>query len=164
MFSPPLDKPRVVRGIQDVLCSKRVINYRDKASKVMTEVKSGRVSAETMEWVIRGARFLRGKKDLKQRHGGLVFVGPHVALLEVLLSPQGPQPPDHPLHRLGGNGPALYLHHHLGGIVSVIYYPLRAEDILDSPDHPGLIQGGREHASQRVNRECLRSQSRVLHA
>ena len=76
MFSPPLDKPRVVRVIQDVLCSKRVTNYRDKASKVMTEVKSGRVCAETMEWVIRGLRSLRGKKDLKQRHGGLVFVGP----------------------------------------------------------------------------------------
>ena len=64
MFSPPLDKPRVVRGIQDVLCSKRVINYRDKASKVMTEVKSGRVSAETMEWVIRGLRSFFPLRDL----------------------------------------------------------------------------------------------------
>ena len=76
MFSPPLDKPRVVEVIRDVLCSKRVLNYRGKASKVMMEVNSGCVSAETMEWVIRGLRSLRGKKDLKQRHGGLVFVGP----------------------------------------------------------------------------------------
>ena len=42
----------------------------------MKEVKSGCVSGESMEWAIRGLRSVRAKQELKQRHGGLAFVGP----------------------------------------------------------------------------------------
>ena len=74
MFSPPLDKAVVRSVIQDILCCRRATNSRDKAAQVIREVKSGCMRGETMEWVVRGLRSARAKKELRQR--GLVFVGP----------------------------------------------------------------------------------------
>ena len=76
MFSPPLDKAGVIAVIGDILCSQRVINDRRKAVGVFEELESGCISGESMEWMVRGLRTVRGKRELKQRHGGLVFVGP----------------------------------------------------------------------------------------
>ena len=42
----------------------------------MKEVKSGCVGGETIEWIVRGLRAPRGRKELKQGHSGLVSVGP----------------------------------------------------------------------------------------
>eukprot|EP00904_Undaria_pinnatifida_P005156 jgi/Undpi1/1770/HiC_scaffold_12.g05157.m1 len=76
MFSPPLDQPRVIAVITDILCSKRVMNDRKKAVRVLAKLESGCICGEDMEWIVRGMKTLKAKRELKQRHGGLVFAGP----------------------------------------------------------------------------------------
>eukprot|EP00904_Undaria_pinnatifida_P005153 jgi/Undpi1/1768/HiC_scaffold_12.g05155.m1 len=76
MFSPPLDQPRVIAVITDILCSKRVMNDRKKAVRVLAKMESGCICGEDMEWIVRGMKTLKAKRELKQRHGGLVFAGP----------------------------------------------------------------------------------------
>ncbi len=44
--------------------------------RVLAELESGCMCGENMEWVVRGLRTLKAKRELKQRHGGLVFRGP----------------------------------------------------------------------------------------
>ena len=67
-----------------------------------------------------------------------------MALLELLFAPQGPQSPDHELHGLAGNAPALHLLHHTRSFVPVVQDPLRAEDVPDGLDYPvGLSRGYR---------------------
>ena len=76
MFSPSQDKLGVIFVVKDLLCSKRVMNDRPKAARVLRELEDGFVRAETTEWIIRGLRSPRGRRELAQRHDGLEFVGP----------------------------------------------------------------------------------------
>lgn len=76
MFSTQLDNPGVVNAVKNAICCERVMNDRRKAATVLRELDTGCVSAETMEWVIRGLRSTRGKRELAERHDGLEFVGP----------------------------------------------------------------------------------------
>ena len=76
MFSPMQDKPGVIFVVKDLLCSERVMNDRPKAARVLRELEEGCVRAETLEWIVRGLRSPRGKRELAQRHDGLEFVGP----------------------------------------------------------------------------------------
>eukprot|EP00904_Undaria_pinnatifida_P011961 jgi/Undpi1/7896/HiC_scaffold_24.g10368.m1 len=76
MFNTPLDKPCVVFVVNDILCSERVMNDRRKAKKVLMELEKGCMQAETLEWIIRGLRSPRGKREMAQRLHGLEFVGP----------------------------------------------------------------------------------------
>ena len=62
--------------VTDLLCSERVMNDRPKAARVLRELEDGCVRAETLEWIVRGLRSPRGKRELAQRHNGLEFVGP----------------------------------------------------------------------------------------
>ena len=75
-FSPVQGKPGVIFVVTDLLCSERVMNDRPKAARVLRELKDGCVRAETLEWIVRGLRSSRGKRELAQRHDGLEFVGP----------------------------------------------------------------------------------------
>ena len=43
------------------------MNYKDKASRVMTEVQSGCVCGETIKWVVKRLRYLTGKKEPEPR-------------------------------------------------------------------------------------------------
>ena len=76
MFSPMQDKPGVIFVVKDLLCNERVMNDRPKAARVLRELEDGCVRAETLEWIVRGLRSPRGKRELAQRHDGLEFVGP----------------------------------------------------------------------------------------
>ena len=52
------------------------MNDRKKAVRVLAKLESGCICGEDMEWIVRGMKTLKAKRELKQRHGGLVFAGP----------------------------------------------------------------------------------------
>ena len=76
MFYPELNHPCVVYGVKEVLCPESVMDDRRKAARVSMELEDGCVSAETLEWVIKGLKFPRDKRGRTQRLHGLEFVGP----------------------------------------------------------------------------------------
>lgn len=76
MFSRKLNKWQVISVVEDVLCSARVTNNRRKSAKILEAIDNGCTDGETMEWLIKGFRSPRAKRELAQRHAGLEFSGP----------------------------------------------------------------------------------------